>query len=151
MTRRESAPWAEAAERVDRWIMERHCRGWDPYDALASPLVRALAPGRWGKVAWTQLLKRASVQLRPLLGIPKLRNPKAVALALEARLRLASLARPSATSTPPPGQLVGWLEQARAPVAAGGGWAIPACVRRSTPPGPGAAKPLHPPPPPLAR
>jgi hypothetical protein len=82
--------WSAAAERLERWLVERDLRGWDPYDALASPLVRALAPGRWGKVAWTQLLRRSPIQLRGLLGVPRLPNPKADALVLESRLRRSS-------------------------------------------------------------
>ena len=64
----------------------RYCRGeswmgYDPYDALASPPARAI--GRSGKLARTvliQALKRAPVNLRPLLGIKKDLNPKAIAL-----------------------------------------------------------------------
>ena len=121
MTRGERAPWTEAAERVDRWIMERHCRGWDPYDALASPLVRALAPGRWGRVAWTQLLRRSPLQLRPLLRVPQLRSSKTVALVLQARLSLAASA-PTLADAPSIPRLVAWLEESRAPE---GGWGYP--------------------------
>jgi hypothetical protein len=105
--------WSAAADRVERWLVERDLRGWDPYDALASPLVRALAPGRWGKVAWTQLLRRSPVQLRGLLGVPRLPNPKADALVLESRLRRSS----GSVS-----ELVAKLERA---AAAQGGWGYP--------------------------
>jgi hypothetical protein len=103
--------WRAAAAALERWITDRDLLGWDPYDALASPFVRALAPGRWSKVAWTQLLRRSPVQLRPLLRVPRLPNPKADALVLESRLRVGALAaaRP----------LVERLERAVAP---GGGW-----------------------------
>ena len=38
--------WTDAALRVDQWLSAREFRGWDPYDALASPLLRALALNR---------------------------------------------------------------------------------------------------------
>ncbi|HJQ67978.1 MAG TPA: hypothetical protein VKA70_03340 [Blastocatellia bacterium] len=59
--------------------------GYDPYDALKSPLARAV--GRSGKLARTvmiQAVKRAPVNPRPLLGIKKDLNPKAIALAARA-------------------------------------------------------------------
>ena len=70
--------------RSQSWI------GYDPYDALNSPLARAF--GRSGKLARTvmiQAMKRAPVNLRPLLGIKKDLNPKAVALAARALSLLA--------------------------------------------------------------
>ena len=108
--------WGAAADRVERWLVDRELRGWDPYDALASPLVRALAPGRWAKVAWTQLLRRSPVQLRGLLMVPPLPNPKTDALALEARLRRSTGADPRAA------ELVARLE---ASVSPEGGWGYP--------------------------
>jgi len=105
--------WGAAADRLERWLVERDLRGWDPYDALAAPLVRALAPGRWGKVAWTQLLRRSPVQLRGLLGVPRLPNPKADALVLESRLR---------RSTGSVSELVAKLERTAADQ---GGWGYP--------------------------
>lgn len=108
--------WADAARRLDRWIAERDFRGWDPYDALASPLLRAASLGtRAGGIAWTQLLRRSPLQLRGLLGVPRLELPKAVALVLEARLRLD----PMDASTP---ELVRRLERS---ASALGGWGYP--------------------------
>lgn len=106
--------WDTAADALAGWMLERDLRGWDPYDALASPLVRMLAPGRWAGVAWTQLLRRMPVQLRPLLGVPRLANPKTDALALESALR-----RPSVLSA---SELVQRLERGASPV---GGWGYP--------------------------
>ena len=58
-----------------RWI------GYDPYDALRSPLVRALTFGsRWPRIGWTQLLKRSPLNLRPLLFVSPGVNPKGLAL-----------------------------------------------------------------------
>ena len=60
--------------------------GYDPYDALNSPLFRALPflDSRWPRLVLTQLLKRSPVNVRGLLQIPKTQNPKALALFLSA-------------------------------------------------------------------
>lgn len=59
--------------------------GYDPYDALRSPLIRALSFGsKWPRIAWIQLVKRSPVNLRPWLGVPKGVNPKALGLAARA-------------------------------------------------------------------
>lgn len=56
--------------------------GYDPFDGLNSklfdlvPVLRAGLPG----LAWIQAFKRSPLNLRPLLGIPKKRNPKGVGL-----------------------------------------------------------------------
>lgn len=61
----------------------RDYAGYDPYDALNSPLVRRLAGrSKWRRIAFTQLLKKCPVNLRPLLGVPKGHNPKAIGLFL---------------------------------------------------------------------
>lgn len=68
--------------------------GYDPYDALNSPLVRRLGAGRkWLQIAATQLLRRCPVNLRPLLAIRKGHNPKAIGLFLWGYTRLYALER----------------------------------------------------------
>jgi hypothetical protein len=60
--------------------------GYDPYDALASPLfaLRMLRSSRRVRFASQQLLKRAPLNVRPLLGIRKGYNPVTVALVAQA-------------------------------------------------------------------
>jgi hypothetical protein len=64
--------------------------GYDPYDALNSPLFRTLPvlDSRWPRLILTQLLKRSPVNIRGLLHIPRTRNPKALALLLSAFITL---------------------------------------------------------------
>ncbi len=64
--------------------MERtDCAGYDPYDALNSPLFRwAGAKNKWVRVGATHLVKRSPINLRPLLRIPKGHNPKGIGLFL---------------------------------------------------------------------
>jgi len=70
--------------RADGWA------GYDPYDALNSPLFRTvpLLDYRWPRLVCTQLLKRSPVDCRRLLRIPKTQNPKAIALFLSAFIAL---------------------------------------------------------------
>ena len=92
-----------ASEALDRWIETEHFRGWDPYDALKSPLLNRLTFGqrRIGQV-WVQLVKHSPLNLRALLGIPKVHNPKGMGLFLASYLRKFILTQES-----------GYLEQTR--------------------------------------
>ncbi len=78
-----------AAERLAHAVdAEAYC-GWDPYDALSSPLVAALARGRFLRIAAIQSLKRSPVNVRRLLAVPKQRHTKALALFASAFARMA--------------------------------------------------------------
>ncbi|CAE6928152.1 Highly conserved protein containing a thioredoxin domain [Vibrio sp. B1REV9] len=58
--------------------------GYDPFDSLNSNLFKlfpSLKKGIFG-LAWIQFNKRSIINIRPLLGVPKKRNPKGVALFL---------------------------------------------------------------------
>lgn len=63
------------------YAKEEHYEGYNKHDGLESPLARALSFNlKWGRLFWTQLVMRSPVNLRPLLGVPRLRNPKGIAL-----------------------------------------------------------------------
>jgi rhamnogalacturonyl hydrolase YesR len=63
--------------------------GYDPYDALNSPVIRKLsAKSKWMRIAATQVLRRSPVNLRPLLGIRKSHNPKGIGLFLWGYVKL---------------------------------------------------------------
>jgi len=80
-----------AAEELARALAAEDYAGWDPYDALSSPLV--------GRLARTQLLRRTAIQTlrrlpvnpRPALRIPRVQHAKALALLASAHARLAAL------------------------------------------------------------
>jgi len=59
--------------------------GWDPYDALRSPLFRlpVLGSSRFARFGAQQVVRRLPVNLRPLLGIRKGVNPVTLGLVLE--------------------------------------------------------------------
>ncbi len=71
---------------LNRNILENAAKhnfsGQDPFDGLNSKLfdyLPSLKKGIFG-LAWTQVNKRSIINLRPLLGVPKKRNPKGIAL-----------------------------------------------------------------------
>lgn len=60
-------------------------KGYDPYDGLNSRVFRALPlirDNRLARLAWIQAFKRSPINLRPLLGVDKEYNPKALGLFL---------------------------------------------------------------------
>jgi hypothetical protein len=77
------------ARRLSAVLEHEDFAGWDPYDALASPVLRRLARGRLGRQAAIQLLKRSPVNPRSVLGVPRLAHTKALALLTSAHARLA--------------------------------------------------------------
>jgi len=66
--------------------------GYDPYDALNSPLIRCLsANSKWLRIVATQFLRRCPVNLRPILGVRKGHNPKGIGLFLWGYAKLYAL------------------------------------------------------------
>ena len=83
----DTAPYLAA---LRAYVEARDFAGYDPYDALTSPLVRGLTLGtKAGRLAWTQFLRRCPLNLRPLLGVHSAHNPKAIGLFLGGYARLA--------------------------------------------------------------
>lgn len=73
---------------LDAWIEKEKYQGWDPYDALNSPILKTLSfENRLAGLMWVQLLKRLPVNLRSLLRDPKGYNPKGMELFLSSYLR----------------------------------------------------------------
>ena len=65
-------------------------KGYDPYDTLNTTLPIGIF-GKWGKVLAIQFQKRFPWNIRPLLGIKKERNPKAIGLFLQTYCNLYNL------------------------------------------------------------
>ena len=78
------------AEQLSRQLERDDFAGWDPYDALSSSLVGAVARTRLLRGAAIQALKRSPVNVRALLRVPKQRHAKALALLVSAYTRLAA-------------------------------------------------------------
>jgi len=78
----------KSSQALDAWIEGESFRGWDPFDALNSPLLKSLTlNNRKIGLAWVQLLKHSPINFRPLLGIEKDYNPKGMGLFLGTYLR----------------------------------------------------------------
>lgn len=71
-------------EELKRFIEKEAFKGWDPYDGLNSWVIQKTPLGRSRifRLAWIQLFKRNPINLRPLFGINKGFNPKALGLFL---------------------------------------------------------------------
>src|SRR5581483_8388660 len=80
---------AEAVERIRRFGEARDWRGYDPYDALNSPLAPALTLGTaLGQRLLMQAVKLSPLNLRPALLIRPEWNAKAIGLVASAYARL---------------------------------------------------------------
>lgn len=78
-----------AARTLSTAVEEEGFAGVDPYDALASPVLRRLAVTPLARRAAIQTLRRSPVNIRGLLGVPRLVHTKALALLVSAYARLA--------------------------------------------------------------
>ena len=65
-----------------QWCRVQGLSGYDPFDGLNSRFFQALPTrhSRAARLAWTQLHKRSPINFRSLVGIPRERNAKAIAL-----------------------------------------------------------------------
>jgi hypothetical protein len=117
--------WTTAAAELDSWMRRRDYAGYDPHDWLSSGTVRALSFGsRWLGAAWTQVGKRAPVQLRPLVGVRPARNAKGIGLTLAAHADLY-LATGDEAYIRSAGELVEWLAGSAVVHGGGVGWGYP--------------------------
>lgn len=65
------------------YIESKDYAGYDPYDALNSPLLNVLSrTSKWMRIVFTQGLKRFPANVRPILGIRRAHNPKGIGLFL---------------------------------------------------------------------
>jgi hypothetical protein len=83
-----AADLVSAALRLDAWIEREDFQGWDPHDALNSPLIKRLTFGsRPLGIGWIQLVKRSPVNPRRWLRVVKGHNPKGMGLFLASYVR----------------------------------------------------------------
>ena len=82
----------DGALRAKALVVAEDYRGYDPYDALASPLFGwPLLRARLARRVGQQVLKRSPLNIRPVLGIRKGRNPVTLALGIQAWTELAAV------------------------------------------------------------
>lgn len=71
----------EALDRTLAWSAAQGYRGWNKHDGLNSPILRALLGwGKWPRLLAIQGVMRFPINLRPWLLVPKVYNPKGLAL-----------------------------------------------------------------------
>lgn len=82
-----------AALKLVAYCQKNNWAGYDPYDALNSRAIQKLPflDTRLTRLAATQILKRSPINLRPVMLIPRLQNPKAIGLFLSAFLKLSTI------------------------------------------------------------
>jgi hypothetical protein len=86
-------PIQASLDALRRYVESQGFKGHDPYDALNSPVVRALSmKSKYLRIAATQLLRRSPVNIRPLLLTRPGHNPKGLGLFLWGYSRLYRLA-----------------------------------------------------------
>ena len=84
----------QCIEEMLSYIKSADYAGYDPYDALNSPLIRRIgANNKWVRVGATHLIRRSPVNLRPLFGIRKGHNPKGIGLFLWGYAKLYALTK----------------------------------------------------------
>ncbi|MFP3982434.1 MAG: hypothetical protein ACLFV2_01910 [Desulfurivibrionaceae bacterium] len=63
------------------WSSSRDFKGYNKHDGLNSPVLHGLLGwGKWPRIIAIQLVMRSPVNIRPLLGVQKVINPKGLAL-----------------------------------------------------------------------
>lgn len=71
----------KVSEAVFRWSRDQEYRGYNKHDGLNSPILGTiLGWGKWPRMIAIQAVMRFPLNLRPLLLIPKVYNPKGLAL-----------------------------------------------------------------------
>jgi hypothetical protein len=116
-------PVGEAVGRIRAWGEARDWRGYDPYDALNSPLAPYLTLGtRTGRRLLTQAVKLSPVNVRPALLIAPAWNAKALAIVASGYARLWA-AHGDGESRVQARRWLGWLvEHSTADVGLGWGY-----------------------------
>ena len=77
---------SDAIERLQKHIVGEHYRGYDPFDALMSPVFRLpfLRSNKLVRFGAQQILRRIPFNWRPLLGVGKGLNPVTLGLSIQA-------------------------------------------------------------------
>lgn len=103
------------------WADGRDYAGYDPYDGLNSRLLGRFATNWLTRLLLTHAVHKAPVNVRPLVGVPRERNPMGVALFASAYLDLYEAAGREDDRTSAE-QLLGWLRDNQSPAFEEASW-----------------------------
>lgn len=79
----------ESCRKTLNWAKQKDYAGYSKFDALNSPLLRALSfNNRFIRLAFMTLISRTPINVRPLIGTSQSRNPKGIGLFALAYLQL---------------------------------------------------------------
>lgn len=79
----------QAIHELRIYIEAENFKGYDPYDALNSPIFKTLSfRSKYLRISYIQALKKLPINIRPILGIKKDHNPKGLGLILWGYARL---------------------------------------------------------------
>jgi hypothetical protein len=81
----------ESFEKLSAYCNTQEFKGYDPYDGLTSTFFRTLpviSKNRLTRLIWIQAFKKSTINLRPIIGIKKDFNPKALGLFLSGYVSL---------------------------------------------------------------
>ena len=113
---------SEVLKGLRHYVEAADYAGYDPYDALNSPLIRALSGrSRILRMGFTQVLRRSPVNLRPLLGVEKGHNPKGIGLFLGGYVKLFKCDGDE-THLEKVHYLLDLLDRLKSPDSSGHGW-----------------------------
>lgn len=113
---------AGTIERLADYCQSRDFQGWDPYDALNSPLLRMLSLGlKYPRIAVIQAMKRSPINLRRLFLVKQGHNPKGLGLFLWGFAKLYAIDH-DPKYLEPIDRLLDLLDQLRSPRCSGNGW-----------------------------
>jgi hypothetical protein len=116
-----STPATAALVAIRLWGEARDWQGFDPYDALASPLLAHLTRSSpLARRLVTQANKLSPLNVRPLLLIGQRRNAASAALVAEGYLNLERSG--DSTAALPARRWIGWLEQNALETPSGTAW-----------------------------
>ena len=109
------------------WMLKANFRGWDPHDGLNSPLLTPLSRLHpYLGIVVLQLIKRSPLNLRPLLGVQKTVNAKALGLIISGLILQCHLqGEYLSLSLELARTLASWLEKLVTPGFHGACWGYP--------------------------
>jgi hypothetical protein len=111
-------------EDLSSYLKSENYKGYDPYDTLSSWVPFRFLGGRWAQFAAAQIQLRNPVNLRPLLGIKKIRGVKATAIILQG-LSLYYRANPDEGLKKEMDELFEWIVENRTDGFKGSCWGVP--------------------------